>query len=71
MYSAKESASFINKEGTVEEEVSSGLNILTTGTERIYCVLKTVFEFMFSKSCNKFNSFRIVNINIKNYVFFP
>ena len=31
-YSAEESASFINKEGTVEEKVSSGLNILTTVT---------------------------------------
>ena len=39
---------FINKEGPVEEKVSSGLNILTTVTERIYCVLKNVFEFMFS-----------------------
>ena len=32
MYSAEESASFIKKEGTVEEKVSSGLNILTTVT---------------------------------------
>ena len=29
-YSVEESASFIDKEGTVEEKVSSGLNILTT-----------------------------------------
>ena len=29
-YSAEESPSFINKEGAVEEKVSSGLNILTT-----------------------------------------
>ena len=32
MYSAEESASFIKKEGAVEEKVSSGLNILTTVT---------------------------------------
>ena len=31
-YSAEESASFINIEGTVEEKVSSGLNILMTVT---------------------------------------
>ena len=68
-YKAVESAFCINKEGAVEKKVSSGLNILTTVTKRIYWVLKTMFEFMFSqvaqtesKSCNKFNSFRIVNI---------
>ena len=32
MYSAKDSVSFIKKKGTVEEKVSSGLNILTTVT---------------------------------------
>ena len=31
-YAAEESAPFINKEGTAEEKVSSGLNILTTVT---------------------------------------
>ena len=31
-YSAEENVSFVKKEGTVEEQVSSGLNILTTVT---------------------------------------
>ena len=47
MYSTEESAYFVNKEGTIKEKMSRGLNNLTTVTQKIYGIIKTVFEFMF------------------------
>ena len=54
MYSAVESASFINKEGTMEEKMSRELNILTTVT-----------VFAQKKQCVYCNSYVVQNLCVR------
>ena len=47
--SAEEGMSFISVHGRVENVMRSPLNIKTTVANRIKCVLKTMFEFVFTQ----------------------